>query len=294
MTSAVAAPLGPPIPLPMAGTSGAVCVTHAPIRHAWFPSSPCGDHCRAVDRDLAVAGPMLVAFRVVRLVMVAVWLISAGVVVTVLPRIVRRRFLQRASRSLLAAIGVTIRVDDHRPFTGNTRGLIVANHVSYLDILALAVINPAHFVAKSDVGRMPVVAGLARRLGVILIERESLRALPSAVAEAVAGLHQDDSVAVFPEGTTWCGRESGHFRPAFFQAAIDAGVPVIPVRLRFTTPGDETTAVASFIGDDGPADTLGRVLRMRGLTVHIRVHEVQLPGTDRRALATRCERLVAA
>ena len=118
-----------------------------------------------------------------------------------------------------------------------------------------------------------------------------MRALPATVHRAVTELQADNSVAVFPEGTTWCGRARGDFRPAFFQAAIDAGVPVIPLHVEFTVSGTVTTA-AGFIGDDSPADTLRRVLRTRGLAVRIRVHESQLPRSDRRELADRCAELV--
>lgn len=267
--------------------------TVVPAPHAWYPASVCGNLCRSSDH-IDIAGRLRQASRVVGLIAFAALLLATGPLVALTPRLIRRRYLVRAARGLLRSIGVDVRIDDRRPFAGSARGLIVANHISYLDILALAVISPAHFVAKSDVASMPVISGLARRLGVITIDRSSLRDLPSAVESAVAELHRDRSVAVFPEGTTWCGREAGRFRPAFFQAAIDAGVPVMPVRLRFTTADGAVTSVASFIGEDSIADTLRRVLSARGLTLHITVHEMQLPGTDRRALAARCERLVAA
>ncbi|GAB90054.1 lysophospholipid acyltransferase family protein [Gordonia rhizosphera] len=275
-----------------AASRSSVAVQH-PSRHAWFPWSSCGDQCR--EDDLArSAGRVLVAARVARLIMITIALAITAPVILLAPRIVRRWYLRRASYRLLAALGITVQIDDRRPFAGRVRGLVVANHISYLDILALAVISPAHFVAKSEVAQIPVISGLVRWLGVITIERESLRGLPDTIARAVDGLHRDSSVAVFPEGTTRCGYEPGRFRPAFFQAAIDAGVPVTPIRLRFTTPGGATATEPSFIGDDTPAATLRRVLRMRGLTVHIRVHEIELPDADRRSLAARCERIVAA
>ncbi|AZG48812.1 lysophospholipid acyltransferase family protein [Gordonia insulae] len=268
-------------------------VPSIPARHAWYPESVCGTGCRQSD-DVDIAGGLRVVVRTVGLAAVVLVLVLTGPLVVMAPRMIRRRYLGRAARGLLSAIGVAISVDDRRPFAGTARGLIVANHISYLDILALAVVSPAHFVAKSDVATMPVISALARRLGVITIDRASLRGLPATVQSAVSHLHRDTSVAVFPEGTTWCGREAGRFRPAFFQAAIDAGVPVTPVRLRFVGEDGSATTAASFIGDDTPLDTLRRVLRARGITVEIRVHEMQLPDTDRRSLAARCERLVAA
>ncbi|MFW0786721.1 lysophospholipid acyltransferase family protein [Gordonia sp. CPCC 206044] len=292
MTPALHAP-----PWPTAAPIGAPTSTSTPgvdpVHHAWYPLSPCGASC--FDDELPRgAGRVLVAARMARLIATMLTLAILGPLIALGPRMIRRRFLSRAARGLLRALGVTVMVDDLRPFPGRMRGLVVANHISFLDILALAVICPAHFVAKSDIAAMPVVSGLARRLGIITIDRAALRELPGAVRTAVDGLHRDSSVAVFPEGTTRCGREPGRFRPAFFQAAIDAGVPVLPVRLRFATAGGVTTTAPSFIGTDTPAHTLRRVLRMRGLTVHIRVHEMQIADVDRRTLAARCERIIAA
>ncbi|GAC66360.1 1-acylglycerol-3-phosphate O-acyltransferase [Gordonia soli NBRC 108243] len=262
-----------------------------PDQHSWYPLSPCGADC--LPGDHRGVGRVLVAYRITRLLGVAAAVILGGLMVMPAPRVVRRRYLRRAARALLSAIGVSVYIDDDRPFPGSARGLVVANHVSYLDILAIAMVNPAHFVAKSDVASMPVIATLANRLGVITVDRGSLRALPDILATTVEKLHRDSSVAVFPEGTTWCGRRSGSFRPAFFQAAVDAGVPVLPIRVRYTGPDGALTTAPGFIGDDGPADTLRRVLRMRGLTVQVRVHELQLPAADRRELSRRCEALIA-
>ncbi|MXP20893.1 1-acyl-sn-glycerol-3-phosphate acyltransferase [Gordonia sp. HNM0687] len=289
MTITSSPPTDPVVALPVLGASP-LTVVGSP--HAWYPYSACGDTCRRLD-PAAAAGHLLVAARLMGLVAIAALLAVTGPLAAVCPRLIRRRYLVRAARALLWSIGVSVHVDDRRPFVGGTRGLIVANHTSFLDIFALAVISPAHFVAKSDVAAMPVISGLARRLGVITIDRASLRHLPATVAEAVERLHHDSSVAVFPEGTTWCGREAGRFRPAFFQAAIDAGVPIIPVHLGFTAHDGSVTAAASLIGDDSPLDTLRRVLAARGLVVRATVHEAQLPDTDRRALALRCERLVS-
>ncbi|MBJ7290189.1 lysophospholipid acyltransferase family protein [Williamsia sp.] len=258
--------------------------------HAWFPVSPCDTSC--VPTAARTHGRVRAVIRLLRVVMTICWLIPAGTIVTALPRPLRRRFVRGAARSLLAALGIAVLVDDRRPFVGRGAGLIVANHTSFLDILAIAAVVPARFVAKSELLAWPVIGTLARRLGVIGIDRASLRALPGTVEAAVAGLHADDAVGVFPEGTTWCGRTGGTFRPAMFQAAVDASVPVIPMHVGFRGPGDEVSTVASFIGDDDLMDTMRRVISATGLSVRIRVHELQLPGSDRRELARRCERLV--
>ena len=258
--------------------------------HAWFPASPCDASC------VRLAGPTLgrvgVAMRVTRFAATATAAVLGGLLVTPLPRPVRRRYVRRTARGLLAALGIGFEVDDRRPHVGRGVGLVVSNHTSFLDIVAIAGVVPARFVAKAEILGWPVVGGLARRLGVIGIDRGALHSLPATIGTMTAGLFGDDAVGVFPEGTTWCGRAGGRFRPATFQAAVDARMPVIPVHVGFRDGDGSVSTAPAFIGDDDLLDTLRRVLRARGLRVVVRIHELQLPGDDRRALAARCERLV--
>ncbi|MFW0791942.1 lysophospholipid acyltransferase family protein [Gordonia sp. CPCC 205333] len=259
-------------------------------RHAWFPASPCDASC--VRAQAAGVGRLRMTLRVCALLLVVGYLVLTVVFVLPTPRVVRRRYLRSVARMLLGAMGIHIVIDDRRPFPAHARGLIVANHVSFLDVLAIASVSPAHFVAKSDVMEMGAVSALARALGVIPVDRGSLRKLPSSVDTVVEALHRDKCAAVFAEGTTWCGRSSGRFRPAFFQAAIDAGVPVLPMTLEYTDIDGKVCTAPAFIGDDEVDDTMGRVLAQRSMTVTVVVHELQLPVPDRRYLATRCEELV--
>lgn len=259
--------------------------------HAWYPVSPCGAGC--VPDDAERVSPIIVGWRILRLLGVLLVAASAAVVTVGCPRLVRRVFLRRVAREVLAALGLRIEIDDRRPFVSHARGLVVANHVSYLDIPALAVIHPAHFVAKFEVATMPVIATLARRFGVITIDRSALSSLPRSVDEAVDLLERDAAVAVFPEGTTRCGRTAGTFAPAFFEAAVRARVPVIPMRVEYVGPDGAAATAPAFIGDDSAADTFRRVLWSRGLTVRVTIRESLLPGPDRRELADRCSRIGA-
>ena len=85
---------------------------------------------------------------------------------------------------------------------------------------------------------------------VIPIERDNLRRLPDVVGAVADRLRAGQTVVAFPEGTTWCGLGYGPFRPAMFQAAIDAGRPVQPLRLTYHHRDGSPSTVAAFIGDD--------------------------------------------
>ena len=201
-------------------------------------------------------------------------LLSALVLVPLL----RRGAARMISRGILAALGVKLVWRGPAPRPGS---LLVANHVSWLDVVALLAVTPVRLVAKHDVRGWPAVGVLAARAGSIFVDRTRPKRLPALVAEVTAALRAGRSVAVFPEGTTFCGAERGRFRPAVFQAAVDAGAPVVPIAIRYDS------ADASFVGDDTLWSSVRRVARLRGLTVTL-VGSPALrpePGADRRVLA---------
>ncbi|WP_327340267.1 1-acyl-sn-glycerol-3-phosphate acyltransferase [Streptomyces sp. NBC_01324] len=153
--------------------------------------------------------------------------------------------------------------------------LVVANHVSWLDIPLVAAVCPGRMLAKSDIRRWPVLGPLAALGGTLFVERERLRSLPATVRSLASALRGGARVVVFPEGSTWCGRgPGGRFRPAAFQAAIDAGAAVQPLRIRYLGgPPDHRApaGAAAFVGDDPLTASLWRVVRAAGLTAEIRV-----------------------
>ena len=138
---------------------------------------------------------------------------------------------------------------------------------------------------------------MARIVKVIPIERASLRQLPGVVATVAARLYAGHTVVAFPEGTTWCRRArvrtphqgSGPFYPAMFQAAVDTGRPVQPLRLRYHHRDGRVSTVPAYIGDDTLLRSIGRLMVARRTVARIYVESLQLPGDDRRELARRCQ-----
>jgi 1-acyl-sn-glycerol-3-phosphate acyltransferase len=228
------------------------------------------------------------------------------------PRAVRARRWAGVSRTLagargadaaaaagraLTALGIAVEVFPPSvpwPEEGAGAGsLVVANHVSWVDDVALLALFPqVRPVAKAEVGDWPVVGGWARRSGTVFLDRASLRGLPSSVAGVAGILRDGGSVLVHPEGTTACGARLGRFRPAFFQAAVDAGAPVCPVALRYRT-GAEATTAAGYFGGDSLRRSLGRVVAARELVLEVHLLPALEPGRDRRALAALAEYAVA-
>ncbi|GAB4584244.1 lysophospholipid acyltransferase family protein [Nocardia sp. IFM 10818] len=269
--------------------SGAMdCPPAQPTAHAWMPSSPCGPECVEIAPE---AGTLRVAARIAGIGAV---LVSFPFAYVATPRRWRPRMHSRYARSLLFCCGIRLRLVDNRdPAPDERRGvLVVAGHVSWTDIIALTAVEPLGFVARADMVDWPVLGNIARRVRVIPIERERLRALPGVVSRVAARLAAGERIGIFPEGTTWCGRVHGSLRPALFQAAIDTATPVQPIRLRYLDASGELSTVPGFVGIDTMADSLRRVLRSKGVVAEIVLQPVESPGSDRRELARRCERAI--
>ncbi|PPS67774.1 MULTISPECIES: lysophospholipid acyltransferase family protein [Streptomyces] len=249
---------------------------------AWLPTAPCTPE--ACVRVPAAVRARDVPRAVLRLGAV-VLLLLAGIALTPFGARIPASLVRRWCRWIVRAAGVRVRVTGAAVPTGGL--LLVANHISWLDIPLLAAVRPARMLAKTEVRRWPVAGALAARGGTLFIDRDRLRALPDTVARIAAALREGTAVAAFPEGSTWCGRAQGTFRRAVFQAALDAGVPVQPVRLGYRLTDGRATTAPAYVGEDTLLASLWRVTTARGLIAEVEVRDALPPGgsPDRRALA---------
>ena len=122
--------------------------------------------------------------------------------------------------------------------------LLVANHMSYFDPLIVASHVPCTVVAKSEIGSWPCVGDVARRLGILMLQRGCGMSGARVLREAMRALERGVSVLVFPEGTTTTGDRVLPFRRGAFGAAALAGVPIVPVALKYAC------ASTAWVGDD--------------------------------------------
>jgi 1-acyl-sn-glycerol-3-phosphate acyltransferase len=172
-----------------------------------------------------------------------------------------------------------------RPF--DEGALVVSNHISWLDVVAVNAVRPMRAVAKAEIAGWPVLGRVTTRAGTLFADRERLSALPRLVADTADVLRRGSLVHVCAEGTTWCGRASGRFATAPFQAAIDAGVAVRPVALRYRIEGGRETTWPAFIGDGTLLSSVRRVARVRGLVVEVLAcPQIPAGSATRRELAT--------
>jgi 1-acyl-sn-glycerol-3-phosphate acyltransferase len=260
-----------------------------------MPTSPCGEGCltgettvvafpRRVLRIAGAVGVVLLALLVVPLLFV----LRGGA---------RDRMVRLVFTSVLRAFGIRLDVHGGDDFVPGGRGaLVVNNHISWLDIVAVNAVRPMRALAKKEIAGWPVLGKLVARGGSIFLDRERLSTLPATMAELAGALRTGALVNVSPEGTTWCGLASGRFMPAAFQAAIDGGVPVRPLALRYRLADGRETTRAAFIGPESLLASLRRVSRIRGLVLEVFVCPEIAPGraADRRELAGLAEAAVHA
>ncbi len=196
----------------------------------------------------------------------------------------RHARIQRWSATLLRRLGIELTVHG-APRSGAT--LLVANHVSWLDIAAIHAAAPqARFVSKADVRHWPLVGRLVAGAGTLFIERESKRDALRVVHQMADALRAGDTVAVFPEGTTGPGRELLPFHANLLQAAIATATPIQPVVLRFHDAAHAFSPAAAYVGETTLVQSLWRVARAKGLAVELRFLAAQASAhADRRALA---------
>lgn len=232
-----------------------------------------------------MAGKLRAAGRLVRCVLHGVH----GVLIVLL----RFKTLETAERQLrvqwwaakmLRLVGITLRVEG-APVAGAS--LLVANHISWLDIMAVHAVCPhARFVSKADVKSWPLIPHLVDAAGTLYLERERKRDALRVVHAMADALKAGDTVAIFPEGTTSDGQALLPFHANLLQAAISTGTPVQPVAIRFSDSTHAISRAVEFIGATTLAQSLWMVACGDALTVRVALlppRETAL--ADRRALA---------
>jgi 1-acyl-sn-glycerol-3-phosphate acyltransferase len=199
-----------------------------------------------------------------------------------LPERARLYLKSRWSRQLLEEMGVAIVATGTPP----TQGLLVANHISWLDIFAINALAPTIFLSKDEVLRWPLIGWLAKRAGTLFLERGSRAAAQLAKEQLIAELRARRLVGVFPEGTTGFGDHVMPFHGALFQSAIDAEVAVMPAMIRYTDRSGTTTRAAAYVGETSLWECVRSIVKASGLTACVAfLPAIDTTAADRRQLA---------
>jgi 1-acyl-sn-glycerol-3-phosphate acyltransferase len=181
----------------------------------------------------------------------------------------RRTLIRRWSRQLLSMLRVEARVQGlpEGGLPGNL--LIVANHISWLDIFVLHAVRPSRFIAKAELRRWPVLGHFVAGCGTLFLDRERRRDAHRVNRQARDVLAAGDTIAIFPEGTTTDGRGVLPFKSSLLQPIVDARGHVQPIAIRYVGRGGGYNDAPVYIGDTTFIDSLWRVLGERSLVVEV-------------------------
>ena len=202
----------------------------------------------------------------------------------------RAEWLQDSCRRVAAAIGLEIRT------TGPAiaGGLVVSNHLGYLDIVAIGAMHPCTFLSKSEVRSWPVIGWATRAAGTLFVRRErrgDISQAARAIAERIAA---GGSVMVFPEGTSSDGSRVLPFHAGVFESVAGTDVRVTPIRISYgLADGDPATEVC-YWGDMTFVPHFLHLLRKQQIVVNVLVGKAFPADVDRKRLAQRSHKAVAA
>ncbi|AKU13710.1 1-acyl-sn-glycerol-3-phosphate acyltransferase [Azoarcus sp. CIB] len=168
-----------------------------------------------------------------------------------------RNLRRRWSQKLLAILGVELRVAGQAIQPGC---MLVANHISWLDIFVINALAPSAFVSKAEVRGWPLIGCLAARNETVFLRRGSRGHAKIINAEIAARLDAGRNVAVFPEGTTTDGSHVLHFHAALLQPAIECGHAIQPVALSYHAPDGTFSRAPAYDGDVSLGQSLAAII----------------------------------
>lgn len=226
------------------------------------------------------------AWRLLRAVLHALrgWLI----IVLLFPRwspLRREEAVQAWALKMLAILGIALDVRGRPAASGPV--LLVANHISWLDILVMHAARHCRFVSKADVRHWPLIGTLATGAGTLYIERSQRRDAMRVVHRMTQSLQAGEVVAVFPEGTVSDGRGLLAFHSNLLQAAVSADAPVQPLSLRYLDRASGRDSDGPlYLGDDTLLGSVWRTVAGPPFVAQVRFGEPQrAAGRDRRQWA---------
>jgi 1-acyl-sn-glycerol-3-phosphate acyltransferase len=192
----------------------------------------------------------------------------------------RRELSAQWSRRLLRILRIEARVHGQPADGIGGNVLIVANHISWLDIFVLTAVQPARFIAKSELKRWPLIGRFAETGGTLFIDRSRRHDTHKVNRHAAEVLARGDVIAIFPEGTTTDGRDVLPFHGSLLQPIVDAEGHVQPIAIRYTHHEGGVNDAVAYVGDTSFMSSFWRVTGERRVVVELTVTP-PLPARER-------------
>lgn len=202
--------------------------------------------------------------------------------------------IQIWSRCVLASCGMKLKTYGTLPDSGSGR-MMICNHISWLDIMAINAAFPGRFVAKDDVAKWPVIGYLATQAQTVYVaRRKGVESNSDKIRHVTEALKNGATVTLFPEGTSTEGQEILPFKTSFFQAPYEAGVPLLPILCRYPNPdGSSPNPHTAYYGDISLWASISSVISQPDSTVELHFLDPVPPQPDRHASAREIHRILS-
>jgi 1-acyl-sn-glycerol-3-phosphate acyltransferase len=181
----------------------------------------------------------------------------------------RAVWLQSACSLVLRSLGISYHVSGQPP----KHGIVVANHLSYLDILIFSSAMPCFFVAKSEVENWPYFGKAARAGGSLFIDRSSHASADKVAAEIAERLALPVPILFFPEGTSTDGGTVQRFHSWLFEPAVRAGAPITAAAVRYMLADGSQERDLCWFGDAQFLPHLWKTLGTAGFSAQVKFGE---------------------
>jgi 1-acyl-sn-glycerol-3-phosphate acyltransferase len=198
----------------------------------------------------------------------------------------RAVWLHRWSSLACRILGIRLTLRGSMP----PSGLLVCNHLSYVDILVLSSIRRCVFVAKREVAAWPLFGWLARAAGTIFVDRHRRVAAGRVVDRIREAIADDSLVVLFPEGTSSDGSGVLPFKSALLEPVLQLGCPVTVGAIDYSLPGGSVTDEVCYWGDMTLVPHLFNLLGKAGVESKLRIARFETRTADRKQLALELRR----
>ena len=231
--------------------------------------------------------------RLIRLITHVLWGLVQAVYYPYCSQQRQRYMMQKWAAGILKILSIRLQYSGEAPQLTVERALLVANHVSWLDICAMMAVTPTQFVAKSEIRGWPVIGFLCKRIGTLFIERAKRSDTLRINHEISTVLSAGERVCVFPEAGTSDGTKINHFHASLLQSAVDANACLYPVAIRYLDHKGGISTDAAYT-DASMLASLKKILKQPHIDAMLSFSEA-LPATgkNRRELARLAEQAVA-
>jgi len=192
----------------------------------------------------------------------------------------KAQWSQSSSRLVLSALGIHYQIDGQPP----THGLVVCNHLSYLDILILSAAMPCFFVAKLEISGWPIFGKAARGNGTIFLDRSSMSSATSVAEQMTERFKLPIPVLLFPEGTSSDGSQVLRFHSRLIDPATSTGTQITAAAVRYVIEDGTPEEELCWYGGASFTPHLLKALGVAGFSAMVRFGQARV-YTDRRVAA---------